>query len=143
MNTGIQDAFNLGWKLAAVVQNRARPGLLDTYHAERAPVVSRLVKGTRTFTRLVLLGDPVATAARRGIASRVMSPTGPENTLAQALSEIDISYRRRSRIHTRGRLAIGDRAPNARVINCSTGALVRLFDVLDDERHTLMIVGPA
>jgi 2-polyprenyl-6-methoxyphenol hydroxylase-like FAD-dependent oxidoreductase len=142
MNTGIQDAFNLGWKLAAVVQNHAHPELLDSYHTERAPVVSRLVKGTRIFTHLVLLGNPVATAARRGIAPRIMSRAGPQNTLAKALSEIDISYRRPSLIHKGDRLAVGDRAPNARVTNCATGAVVTLFDVFDNERHTLMIVGP-
>ena len=96
MNTGIQDAFNLGWKLAAVAHNDARPELLGTYDTERAPVVSRLVKGTRAFTRLVLLGNPLATAARRTVASRVMSRPGPKHTLAQALSEIDILLSPRS-----------------------------------------------
>ena len=38
MNTGIQDAYNLGWKLALAVQGVAAPGLLDSYHAERHPV---------------------------------------------------------------------------------------------------------
>ncbi|MBO0879399.1 MAG: FAD-dependent monooxygenase [Mycobacterium sp.] len=142
MNTGIQDAFNLGWKLAAVAQNRARPELLGTYHAERAPVVNRLVKGTRTFTRLVLLRNPVATAARRAIASRVMSRRGPQHTLVRALSEIDVSYRNRSRVGKRNPLTVGDRAPNAPVRRCSTGAAVALFEVFAHDRHTLMIVGP-
>lgn len=138
----VQDAFNLGWKLAAVAQQRAPRELLDTYQTERAPVVSRLVKGTRTFTRLVLLGNPLATAARRGIASRVMSHPGPQHTLAQALSELDITYRSRSRIGKRSPLAAGDRAPNVQVRNRSTGTVVGLFDVFDHKRHTLMIVGP-
>jgi 2-polyprenyl-6-methoxyphenol hydroxylase-like FAD-dependent oxidoreductase len=141
MNTGIQDAFNLGWKLAAVAQNRGHSELLGTYHTERAPVVNKLVKATRAFTRLVLLGSPVATAVRRGIASRVMSRTGPQASLAKALSETDISYRRRSLLRNRGRLAVGDRAPNARAATSSTGARVTLFDVFDEERHTLMVVG--
>ena len=143
MNTGIQDAFNLGWKLAAVAHNRAPCELLDTYQTERAPVVSRLVKGTRTFTRLVLLGNPLATAARRGIAPRVMSRPHPQRTLARALSELDITYRSRRGIGRRSPLAAGDRAPNVQVRNRSTGTVVGLFDVFDHKRHTLMIVAPA
>jgi hypothetical protein len=142
MNTGIQDAFNLGWKLAAVAQNRARRELLDTYQAERAPVVNRLVKGTRTFTRLVLLGNPLATAARRGIASRVMSHPGPKQTLAQALSEIDVSYRTQSRRNKRRPLAVGDRAPNAQMEGRSRGIVTSLFDVFDRKRHTLLAMAP-
>jgi 2-polyprenyl-6-methoxyphenol hydroxylase-like FAD-dependent oxidoreductase len=142
MNTGIQDAFNLGWKLAAVAQNRAPRELLETYETERAPVVSRLVRATRTFTRLVLLANPLATAARRGVASRVMSRRRSRHTLARALSEIDITYASRRRIGRRPALAAGDRAPNAEVRNRSTGAVTGLFDEFDHKRHTLMIVGP-
>jgi hypothetical protein len=140
MNTGIQDAFNLGWKLAEVARNRARPELLDTYEAERAPVVSRLVKGTRRFTRLVLLGNPIATAARRTIAPRVMSRPGPRNTLARALSEIDISYRSQGLVG-KPPIAVGDRAPDASVTRLPDAAVTTLYDMFDDERHTLMIVG--
>lgn len=125
-----------------VAQHRAPGELLDTYQTERAPVVSRLVKGTRTFTRLVLLGNPLATAAGRSIASRVMSRRRSQHTLAQALSELDITYRSRRGIGRRRPLAAGDRAPNAQVKNRSTGTGVGLFDVFDHQRHTLMIVGP-
>jgi 2-polyprenyl-6-methoxyphenol hydroxylase-like FAD-dependent oxidoreductase len=141
MNTGIQDAFNLGWKLAAVAQNRAPRRLLDTYQDERAPVVNRLVKGTRLFTRLVLLRNPLATAARRNIASRVMSRPGPQHRLACAISEVDVTYRARSRAKRRSPLAVGDRAPNAEVTHPSTSTVASLSDVFDDERHTLLVVG--
>jgi len=46
MNTGLQDAFNLGWKLALVIQGKAREGLLDTYHAERISLARKLVRTT-------------------------------------------------------------------------------------------------
>ncbi|HWF69800.1 MAG TPA: FAD-dependent monooxygenase [Mycobacterium sp.] len=141
MNTGIQDAFNLGWKLAGVALNRAPRQLLDTYQDERAPVVNRLVKGTRTFTRLVLLGNPLATAARRNIASRVMSRPGRQHRLARAISEVDVTYRARSRAKRQSPLAVGDRAPNAEVTHPSSGTAATLFDVFDNERHTLLAVG--
>ncbi|WP_058043487.1 FAD-dependent monooxygenase [Streptomyces roseifaciens] len=55
LNTGLQDAMNLGWKLAAAVRGWAPPGLLDTYHAERHPVGHAVTAGTRAQTLLVEL----------------------------------------------------------------------------------------
>ncbi|MFI0596232.1 FAD-dependent monooxygenase [Streptomyces griseus] len=57
MNTGIQDAMNLGWKLGAVATGRAPESLLDSYHEERHPVGSRLLMNTRA-QGLLLLGGP-------------------------------------------------------------------------------------
>ncbi|MFF2044114.1 rifampin monooxygenase [Kitasatospora sp. NPDC058170] len=63
LNLGVQDAFNLGWKLAAAVDGWAPEGLLDSYHAERHPVGARVLDNTRA--QMVLLGtDPGATALR-------------------------------------------------------------------------------
>lgn len=63
LNLGVQDAFNLGWKLAAAVNGWAPEGLLDSYHAERHPVGARVLENTRA--QMVLLGeDPGATALR-------------------------------------------------------------------------------
>ncbi|MFG2287701.1 rifampin monooxygenase [Streptomyces sp. NPDC048595] len=63
LNLGVQDAFNLGWKLAAAVDGWAPEGLLDSYHAERHPVGARVLDNTRA--QITLLGtDPGATALR-------------------------------------------------------------------------------
>ncbi|WP_251096705.1 rifampin monooxygenase [Streptomyces sp. Caat 7-52] len=63
LNLGVQDAFNLGWKLAAAVNGWAPEGLLDSYHAERHPVAARVLENTRA--QMTLLGaDPGATALR-------------------------------------------------------------------------------
>lgn len=63
LNLGVQDAFNLGWKLAAAVNGWAPEGLLDSYHAERHPVGARVLDNTRA--QITLLGtDPGATALR-------------------------------------------------------------------------------
>ncbi|MEU6807481.1 rifampin monooxygenase [Streptomyces sp. NPDC046831] len=63
LNLGVQDAFNLGWKLAAEVNGWAPEGLLDSYHAERHPVGARVLENTRA--QMTLLGtDPGATALR-------------------------------------------------------------------------------
>ncbi|ORW10545.1 FAD-dependent oxidoreductase [Mycolicibacter longobardus] len=140
MNTGIQDAFNLGWKLASVVQGRAERALLDTYAAERAPVARRLVTGTRRITRMTLLRNPVSTALRRHIAPHVLARPRVQRTLTRAISQIDVSYHDGSGSAPHGRTAVGDRAPDL-LINRPTGEAIRLFDLLDTERHTLLILG--
>ncbi|MFF3291978.1 FAD-dependent oxidoreductase [Streptomyces sp. NPDC003023] len=63
MNTGIQEAFNLAWKLAMVHHGHARPELLDTYSTERVPIGKALLGSTRTATYLVALKNALATLA--------------------------------------------------------------------------------
>ncbi|GLW74457.1 oxygenase [Kitasatospora phosalacinea] len=63
LNTGIQEAFNLSWKLAMVIHGHAHDALLDSYSAERVPIGGELLETTRTATRLVALKSAVAAAA--------------------------------------------------------------------------------
>jgi rifampicin monooxygenase len=67
LNLGLQDAFNLGWKLAAAVSGRAPAGLLDSYQAERRPVAADVLDSTRAQMELMSL-DPGPQAVRRLIA---------------------------------------------------------------------------
>ena len=75
LNVGVQDAVNLGWKLAAVINGHAPDALLDTYHAERHPVGQRLVENTRAQVALGRL-DPQSTALR-ALFSRLMDTVEP------------------------------------------------------------------
>lgn len=70
MSTGLQDAYNLAWKLALVVSQRADPALLDTYEAERLPVADRLLSTTDRAFRLVV-SDTASTEPQR--LERVMT----------------------------------------------------------------------
>ncbi|MFI0940482.1 FAD-dependent monooxygenase [Streptomyces sp. NPDC021020] len=70
LNVGVQDAFNLGWKLAAQVAGRAPEGLLDSYEAERHPVGAALLDNTRA--QIMLLGTEPGAVALRGLLSRLM-----------------------------------------------------------------------
>ncbi|MEN3277185.1 MAG: hypothetical protein V7631_2975 [Massilia sp.] len=72
MNTGIGDATNLAWKLAAVLQGKAPEGLLDSYEAERMPFARRLVGTTDRAFSFLTAGGPVAEVVRTGIVPRVM-----------------------------------------------------------------------
>jgi hypothetical protein len=126
MNTGIQDAFNLGWKLAAVVHGLARPGLLDSYAAERSPVAHRLVKGTRRATRATLLRNPVATALRRNVAPHITARPVVQRTLARALTQLDVSYRDGTGGSNGRKLTVGDRFPDVRLLHPSNYTLLVL-----------------
>lgn len=92
MNTGLQDAANLGWKLAATVHGWAPDGLLDTYHAERHPVGLTVVRGSGALLRLAML-RPRALRAARGALGGVLIRTGPvARRVAGMVSGIAIGY---------------------------------------------------
>lgn len=94
MNTGIQDAFNLAWKLALVVGGAARPELLDSYHAERRPVAAATLSGTDLATRAVTLRNPLARELRDRLASLLSSLEVVQRRVLASASEIGIGYRR-------------------------------------------------
>jgi 2-polyprenyl-6-methoxyphenol hydroxylase-like FAD-dependent oxidoreductase len=93
MNTGIQDAFNLAWKLALVTKGLGREVLLDSYNAERRPVAVSVLRGTDLLTRLVTLHNPLA----RGLHNRLLTPLSRLATVRRTatvrLSELAVNYR--------------------------------------------------
>ena len=90
LNLGIQDAFNLGWKLAAEVNGWAPEGLLDSYHDERHPVAADVLDNTRAQMQLMSL-DPGAQALRR-LVSELMNFEDVSRYLTEKISAIDVRY---------------------------------------------------
>ena len=76
MNTGMQDAFNLAWKLAAVVDGAAGAALLDSYQAERAPVADQVIAFTDRLTRAGTLSGRAAPDSRHGHPDALARPRG-------------------------------------------------------------------
>ncbi|SES00761.1 FAD-dependent monooxygenase [Streptomyces qinglanensis] len=76
MNTGLQDAANLGWKLARVAAGHAADALLDTYHSERHPVGASVLRSSGGIVRLAMAKTPWARAAR-GVLTTVLDTVGP------------------------------------------------------------------
>jgi 2-polyprenyl-6-methoxyphenol hydroxylase-like FAD-dependent oxidoreductase len=97
MNTGIGDAINLAWKLAAVVAGRAPDGLLDSYEAERAPFARRLVATTDRAFSIATADGPVADIVRTRIAPLVLSGVvrieAAREYLFRTVSQITLNYR--------------------------------------------------
>ena len=151
MNTGIQDAWNLGWKLALVVKGFATPRLLDSYEAERWPVGRTLLRYTdRIFGALVrsLSDNAIVSWLRRNVAANVL-PTVLTSTRLRAagfrfISELGIRYRRspavaeaEPRLHKGPRA--GDRFPDARLT--LDGKTVRLQEAVVGPCLTLVLCG--
>ncbi|MFC0003836.1 FAD-dependent monooxygenase [Micromonospora siamensis] len=90
LNLGLQDAVNLGWKLAATVRGWAPPGLLDTYEAERRPVAERVVMSTQAQSALIGPGDEI-TGLRRLFAELLRMPEVTGH-IAALMSGADIRY---------------------------------------------------
>lgn len=90
LNLGIQDAFNLGWKLAATINGWAPPGLLDSYHTERRPVAADVLDNTRAQMQL-LSTDPGSQAVRR-LVDELMDFDDVNRHLIEKLTAIGIRY---------------------------------------------------
>jgi bifunctional hydroxylase/dehydrase len=90
LSLGVQDAMNLGWKLAATVRGSAPPDLLDTYHAERHPVGERVLRNTRAQGLLYLSGEEVEPL--RAVVGELMTIPDVARRLSGMVSGLDIRY---------------------------------------------------
>jgi 2-polyprenyl-6-methoxyphenol hydroxylase-like FAD-dependent oxidoreductase len=92
MNTGIQDAGNLAWKLHAVLTGLAPASLLDTYHHERHPIAAGLVAFTGQFTRLANLRDPAQGELRNRVLAAAATAPGFTEWITTTLAQLDLGY---------------------------------------------------
>jgi len=153
MNTGIQDAWNLGWKLALVARGAADPRLLDSYEAERWPVGRFLLRYTDrafgTLTRVTSSGA-LAAWARRAVMPTVLPRAFASGrlraTVFRFVSELGIRYRRSPAVtegepRLRGGPRAGDRLPDARLT--LDGRDVWLQQAIVGPRLALLLCGDA
>jgi 2-polyprenyl-6-methoxyphenol hydroxylase-like FAD-dependent oxidoreductase len=150
MNTGLQDAYNLGWKLALVVSGAAGPALLDSYEVERIPVARRLLSTTDRAFALVVSDTTVAGLLRTRVLANMMALAmriGRVRKVAfRTISQIGISYRASPLSETLPGLPgtaphAGDRFPWLRLMLVPGAAPSDLYDRIDDTRWTLIVVG--
>jgi 2-polyprenyl-6-methoxyphenol hydroxylase-like FAD-dependent oxidoreductase len=92
MNTGIQDAANLGWKLAAAVAGWGGEELLDSYHAERHPVGRRVLRSSGLLVRLALIRPRWGRAARNAVAAALLGIPPINARIAASISAIGVRY---------------------------------------------------
>jgi 2-polyprenyl-6-methoxyphenol hydroxylase-like FAD-dependent oxidoreductase len=132
LNTGVQDAVNLGWKLAQVVNGTSPDGLLDTYHAERHPVGARVLHNT--MAQVALRGTDERTDALRDTMTELLSMDEPRKRLAGILSGLDIHYDLGE-----GHPLLGRRMPDLDLV-AADGPL-RVFTLLHGAKPVLLNLG--
>ena len=132
LNTGVQDAVNLGWKLAQVVRRISPESLLDTYQAERHPVGARLLRNTEAQVALTTYDD--RHPALRAIVSELLGMDEPRRKIAAMISGLDVHYDLGG-----GHPLVGRRVPDLD-LETTTGP-TRLFTLLHDARPVLADFG--
>ena len=152
MNTGLQDAYNLAWKLALVIQRKADAALLDSYEAERHPVAQRLLNTTDRGFRLIVSDGPLAGLFRTQILARIMAfavnRKAVQRLAFRTVSQTGIHYRRSPLSTAADGLPqdspqAGDRFPWMNLQFDAGGSVQDLFQVLDDTRCNLLVFGQA
>jgi 2-polyprenyl-6-methoxyphenol hydroxylase-like FAD-dependent oxidoreductase len=129
--TGIQDASNVAWKLAAVLRDAAPDSLLDTYDEERKPVARAVLRGTSAASSLVFGMNPVVRFVRERIVFPLMNTAFVQRRLFARVSQLEIRYRGSLAVDSdQPKLGVkgGNRAPD--VLFSSNGARVSLFELL-------------
>ena len=133
LQIGVQDAVNLGWKLAQVVNRTSPESLLDTYHAERHPVGARLLRTTMAHVAL-RRSDPRTDALRETIAEVLMADDEPRRRFAAMMFGLDIQYDLGE-----GHPLLGRRMPDLDLVTAD-GPL-RVFELLHGARPVLLNLG--
>ncbi|HMG44950.1 MAG TPA: FAD-dependent monooxygenase [Acidimicrobiales bacterium] len=132
LNTGVQDAVNLGWKLAQVVNETSPESLLDTYHAERHPVGARVLQNTMAQVALSRIDE--RSRALRDTMTELLSTDEPRRRIAAMISGLDIHYDLGE-----GHPLLGRRMPD---LDLSTAdGPTRVFTLLHDVRPVLLNLG--
>jgi 2-polyprenyl-6-methoxyphenol hydroxylase-like FAD-dependent oxidoreductase len=132
MNTGIGDAMNLGWKLAAAVRGSAPPALLDSYEAERHPVGAEVLQLTDAFNQLVLSNSRAGRLLRTALIGTMTRVPRGRRLIGERLSGIGIAYP-----HQRGDdWMVGRRMPD---VECDGK---RVYELLRDGKFVLVTAAP-
>ncbi|WP_321964204.1 FAD-dependent monooxygenase [Paraburkholderia sp. J7] len=148
LNTGIQEAFNLGWKIARVHARGAPERLLDTYHAERYPIERLVLQQTSFMTQLVEADHGPLKLLRERVMPALVALGPLRDAARQAVSELSIQYRRSPLTLERvldGGPRAGERAPDAfvRVVDGPLGKAPgkgRIFDLHDPACFSLFML---
>jgi 2-polyprenyl-6-methoxyphenol hydroxylase-like FAD-dependent oxidoreductase len=133
MNTGLQDAANLSWKLAAAVKGWAPDRLLDSYHAERHPVGKQVVRSSGAIIRMAMLRSALGRAIRSAVGSRLLRVPPIAHRVTGMLSGIGIAYPAPRGAHPTAGRRIGD-------VPLADGS--RLYEALRSGRFVLLSETP-
>ena len=139
MNTGIQDAYNLAWKLSLVINGHANPTLLNSYHDERYPIVSKIVQRTELFTKAALFENPFLINLRNFVLKILFRQPRFVKKISMIVTQLATQYKNSPMIDYQQSISRksprpGERAPDAMITPTS-----RLFSYLRDTGHPILL----
>jgi 2-polyprenyl-6-methoxyphenol hydroxylase-like FAD-dependent oxidoreductase len=143
MNTGMQDAVNLAWKLALVCRDHAPASLLDSYHAERYPVEQSVLRQTDALFSIAGASGGPRSFIRQHVLPLLGNTGFVQHKAARIVSEIAIDYENSPIVedhHLPQGPRAGDRAPDALARLASNGTPARIADLCSRSQHTLLLI---
>lgn len=144
LNTGIQDAYNLAWKLALVEKGLAKASLLDSYHEERYPVGYQVLKKTDFMTKMILLTNPILVSLRNHFIQFMTSFSKIKNIIMKDIAELSICYDKSSIVHQTGKakgLKAGEFLPNFALSHATTQEKTDSIKITQGTQHHLFLFG--
>jgi 2-polyprenyl-6-methoxyphenol hydroxylase-like FAD-dependent oxidoreductase len=143
MNSGLQDAFNLAWKLALVHHGAADPALLDSYEAERRPVAEMVARSGDATERAQTLTDPAERRRRDQAIRATLADPATRHHEVVAEAELNVDYSRSPIVagDAGGRFAPGQRLPRTIPVGRPGTPPRRLHELAHRAGHTLVLVG--
>ncbi|MFJ6466047.1 FAD-dependent monooxygenase [Streptomyces sp. NPDC091387] len=135
LSIGVQDACNLGWKLAATIAGRAPDGLLDTYHSERHPVGARVLRGTLAQGTLNLTGSSVQPL--RTVMAELLAIPAAARHISGMVSGFDLAYEVGDGAESAGHPLLGGRMAD-RELELADGGTDRIARLLHPARGVLI-----
>ena len=152
LNTGMQDGYNLAWKLALVIRGLSDQTLLDSYETERTPVADAVLRLAGQLTTMLTLTSPVSRQLRDHLMPMLSGLSAVQHQIAVQDAQLSITYRtspivseyhheRFGHVRFAGGPRAGDRAPDAGPLQAADGAAARLYDLLRGVHHTLVLFG--
>lgn len=151
MNTGIQDAYNLGWKVDMVLTGQATDALLDTYQEERLPIAKKLLKNTGGLQGLYAIKNPLLQSLRNAAIQRLLNLNWLQHQFYERASQLDIHYRQSSLAKTNRTLTdylkvsswlapkAGERAPDGSCYDFVSKKETKLYQQLIGGKFTLLL----
>src|SRR3990167_3946759 len=136
MNTGLQDAHNLAWKLALVIQGRVGDRLLDSFQDERYPVIKEVVETTDRFTRFLLISNTVLLYFRKMMIKFMLSIPAINRYITRRMTQLNIRYRNSCALDQSSSSrspTVGERAPDAKLGNNND-----FYTYLNDTNHHIL-----
>ena len=145
MNTGMQDAFNLAWKLSSVWHGRASERLLESYSPERSAIGSQVLRNATQMTHVAIMRNPILQQIRNAAAGVAGHIPALRQRLVDQLTELDLNYEKGpltgSAHGASSRPADGHRAPDTLLLPAVEGPPTRLHELLRSGRFVALAVG--